>query len=127
MGVHSIRFWGRLSAAPKNYAQDLGWKSRKTSNGVLYTGYYRAYGLRYEGSVLKAHDGKLTFLIRKPPIELLRDTEFGGCFHAADDGWWLVAYKPWSLPADAPSGIAAIQKTLLKAFEIRAEKRRSQY
>jgi len=120
----SLVMKGRPLAAPKAYAQDLGWRTEWTAQGTIYIGYYRAPGLRYEGWV-DDNRGKLQFYIRKPPINLLHDTDFGGCFHPRNNDWWLITFKPYDLPADLSSGVAAIQKALRRAFEVRAARRRS--
>lgn len=112
-------------AAPKNYRQQLGWQSRESGDDLIFTGQYRVSGLRYDGWVRRDASRKLSFFIRNPPIEWLRDTEYGGCFHPRNDGWWLIGFKPNDTPADVSSGIAAIQKALGCAFEIRAQKRRT--
>jgi hypothetical protein len=124
MSVLSALFGGQPSAAPRNYAQDLGWKKQMSANGTVYTGHYRAAGLRYDGWILW-REKRPEFFILKPPIDLLRDTDYAGCFHARNDGWWLITFKPYDVPADVASGIAAIHKTLRKAFELRAARRRN--
>ncbi len=116
---------GQPSAAPKSYAQELGWASHTGPDGTVYTGHYRMPGLRYEGWIVE-DNGKLTFYIKKPPIDLLRATDFAGCFHCNNDDWWVVGFKPYDMATDVASGIAAIQKTLWKAFQVRTAKRRAQ-
>src|SRR5690349_17233710 len=122
MSILSLFRRGQPKAAPKTYDQDLGWARKETMDGTVYTGYFRAVGLRYEGWILQQRKS-LQFYILKPPIQLLRDTEFGGCFHAQNDGWWLIAFKPYHAPRDASSGIAAVQKALLRAFQLRTTRR----
>ncbi len=116
---------GQPSAAPKSYAQELGWTSRKSGSGTIHTGHYSVLGFRRQGWIFEHDQGKLEFYIFKPPIELLRATEYAGCFHARQDDWWLVAFKPSAAPVDVSSGIAAIQKSLRRAFEVHAASRRS--
>jgi len=123
MSVGSTRLRGQPRAALKNYADELGWTRRRAPDGAAFTGYYRASGLRYEGWVVE-HDDKLLFYILRPPMNLLRETDFSGCFHARNDGWWLVSFKPDDRPADAASGIASIQKALRDAFRTRSDLRR---
>jgi hypothetical protein len=116
--------WGQPCAVPKDYTHELGWTHHRTADGTVYTGHYRATGLRYQGWVLLNDKGKLSFYIHKPPMGLLRDTDYAGCFHFRNDGWCLVTFKPYDVPADVSSGIAAIQKALRNAFETRTAKRR---
>ena len=110
-------------SGPRRYSEDLGWRRRHTPIGTIYTGLFRARGLSFHGWARQDPDGKLHFLIYRPPIEILKDTDFSGCFHEYADGWQLVAFKPYAQPPNVDSGIAAIQKALLKAFAIRAAKR----
>jgi hypothetical protein len=112
--------WGRPGAAPRYYSDDLGWKTQQTSDQFVYTGYYRVVGLRFDGYIRESKNGgQLYFFVRKPPIQLIRDTEFAGCFHARNDDWFLVGFKDRAQPKDVNSGIAAIQRVLLKAFRVR--------
>ena len=111
-----------LAPAPKTYAQELGWQGNRTNAGIEHTGRYRAPGLQYRGWVLQKNGG-LQFFIHKPPMDLLHDTDFSGCFHARNDGWWLISFKPHAIPPDLASGIAAIQKALRRAFEVRLARR----
>src|SRR5437868_5989454 len=105
MSVHPTIVRGQPSAAPKDYAQELGWKSKSgpTADSAVYSGYYRAAGLRYQGWVLQQTNGKLLFYILKPPISLLRKTQFAGCFHFRNDEWWLIGFRPDAVPADLAS------------------------
>jgi hypothetical protein len=108
----------------KAYSQDSGWRRDMTGKGMVYTGYYRVPGLRYSGWVSQKWSGTLLFYILNPPIALLRETEFGGCFHfAGNDGWWLISFRPEARPPDVDSGVAAIQLALRQAFVARAAKR----
>jgi hypothetical protein len=107
----------------KVYAEELGWQSRTTNDGLVHTGNYRAAGLKYSGWILEKVGGKFQFFIHNPPIKLLRSTDFAGCFHACNDGWYLIAFKPHSVPAEISSGIAAVQKALRNAFEVRVSTR----
>ena len=126
MGTQSQLVRGRRPAAPKGYAYELGWRGHEEDEDTVYRGQYRARGLRYEGWIVETKAGKLTFYILNPPLDLLRETDFGGCFHYNNGEWWLIGFKPFDRPADAASGIAAIQKSLLVAFEARSAKRRAQ-
>lgn len=121
------RLQTRTAPPVRTYARELGWSTQPGSpGGTVHRGYYRAFGLRWDGYVYQSSKG-LDFYILNPPMELIRDTDFGGCFHTAgNDGWWLIAFKPYAKPADLDSGVAAIQYVLLNAFQIRAAKRRQQ-
>lgn len=120
------RIQSRAAPPIRTYARELGWTSQPSrEGGTIHQGYYRALGLRWDGYVHQTFKG-LDFFILNPPIQLIRDTNFGGCFHARNDGWWLVAFKPDAKPSDLDSGVAAIQHVLLNAFEVRAAKRRQQ-
>ena len=113
------------TSSVRTYARELGWASKPSPPGTVHTGYYRAVGLRWQGHVYQTSKA-LDFYILKPPVDLIRDTDFGGCFHARNDGWWLVAFRPEAIPPDLDSGVAAIQYVLAKAFQVRAAKRRRQ-
>jgi len=104
--------------------QELGWRSSPAGDVVQFSGQFRLAGLRYDGYVRQELGGRLSFYIHNPPIVWLRETEYGGCFHPRDDGWWLVSFKPHEVPADASSGVAAIQIALVAAFATRTRKRR---
>jgi hypothetical protein len=117
---------GQPLAAPKDYAEELGWVRQRTAESIVFTGYFRAPALRYRGWILQEQSGKFNFFIHRPPIELIRDTDSAGCFHPKNDGWWLITFKPDAQPADIASGIAAIQKVLRKAFEVRLARRTPQ-
>ena len=117
---------GRQVAAPKTYAQELGWTARRDGKSAVYSGHYRARGIRYEGWIVTKSGGKLLFYILNPPLALLRETEFGGCFHFNNDDWWLIGFHPGDQPTDVCSGIAAIQKALMEAFNVRTAKRRTE-
>lgn len=109
----------------RTFSRDLGWTSEFQCDGSkVHRGLFMAVGLRWQGYVHQK-SGKLEFFIQNPPIQMIRDTEFSGCFHARNDGWWFIGFKPEALPADLDSGIAAVQHVLRTAFERRAEKRRS--
>jgi hypothetical protein len=126
MNAYTTTLKGRLSAAPRDYAQELGWSGQQTSEGTVFKGHYRAPGLRYDGWILRSPDGKLSFYILRPPMDLIRDTDYSNCFHARNDGWWLITFKPYDMPADVASGVASIQKVLRQAFGNRTAKRRRQ-
>lgn len=108
------------------YSDDLGWQRQRTAEGIVHSGTYRGPAVRYSGWILEDND-TLAFYIYKPPINLLRDTEYGQCFHPQKDGdWWLIGFRPYARPADVSSGIAAIQKALRTAFTTRLRSRRTQ-
>ena len=107
----------------RSFAEDLGWQHRETTNGTVYTGFFRVHSLAFPGWIRHDRTGKLHFLIHQPPMELLRETEYFGCFHPRGDGWQLVTFKPHEEPPDPHSGIASIQKALLDAVSLRMKKR----
>src|SRR5438128_7752 len=91
--------------APRSYAQDLGWTSDSTAEGLSWTGSYRACSLRWQGYIHQPRGGgRLCFYILRPPFDVLKDTHFGACFHARNDGWWLVSFD-LSAPPNLDSGI----------------------
>ncbi len=109
----------------RTFSRDLGWTSEaQREGGTVHRGFFRATGLRWQGYV-RQKSGKLDFFVLNPPIQMIRDTQFSGCFHARNDGWWFIGFRPEALPPDVDSGIAAVQHVLKTAFEKRAEKRRS--
>lgn len=119
-------FQNRTAVPVRTYARELGWTSQPSREaGTIHRGYFRALGLRWDGYVYQTSKG-LDFYILNPPIQLIRDTDFSGCFHAANDGWWRITFKPYALACDLDSGVAAIQHVLLNAFQVRAAKRRQQ-
>jgi len=120
-----VNFAVPVTPMPKTFDQQLGWVQERTAEGVVYQGLYRAVGLRYTGWILKRADGTFLFHILKPPITLLRDTEYEHCFRPRNSGWWLVDFQPAAEPVDVSSGIAAIQKALRTAFHTRLEQRRN--
>ena len=81
--------------APLTFAQDMGWKSRPGQDGrTEYTGFFQACSLRWLGEIYHERDNTLHFYIHQPPIGLLRHTDYSGCFHARDHGWYLITFKP---------------------------------
>ena len=124
MSLTFRRVAGQPQAAPRTYSEELGWTAERTAQGIVYKGNYLVRSLRYQGWVLQ-QDRKLQFYILNPPIQLLRETNFGACFHIRNDGWWLISFKPHDIPADLASGVAGIQKTLHTAFETRETSRRA--
>ena len=117
-------FTGQQRAAPRSYSLDSGWSAQRQADGTVHTGYYRAVGRTWQGWIYEGRKGKLECFIFQPPIELIRATEFAGCFHARGDDWWLITFKPSAKPDGVDSGIAAIQKTLFKAFQQQLPRRR---
>ncbi len=111
--------WGRPRAAPvRTYAQDLGWMSRRASNGqILHEGFFCAARQRWQGRILQTGP-RFDFRILNPPIGVIRGTEWEGCFHAISrDGWWRITFRPWSQPRDLDSGITAINAVLQTCFQ----------
>jgi hypothetical protein len=100
-------------AAPLTFTQDMGWKCQSGEGGRLeYTGYFQACSLRFRGEIYHEPDNSLYFYIHQPPIGLLQHTDYAGCFHPRDYGWYLISFKPYAKPANVDSGIYSIQQAL---------------
>jgi hypothetical protein len=107
-----------------DYARDNGWKMQRVAAGILYRGFYHAARQRWEGAVIQKGN-KFDFKILKPPIGVIRGTEWEGCFHSVSpDGWYHISFKPNHLPKDASSGIVAINKILQLCFQRAVSRRR---
>ena len=111
------------TGGPRRYAEDLGWRIRFTPEGTVYTGLFRAGGLTFHGWIRQDPTGQLHFLIHRPPMQMLRETDYFGCFHQRNDGWQLVAFKPYAQPPNVDSGIGAIQRALIRTLQERASRR----
>lgn len=124
-----VGFFWRLWKEPepkmpvRTYAIDLGWSStRRIGGNAIHRGFYHAARQRWQGLAVQQGQ-KFEFRILKPPIGIIRGTEWEGCFHAiSTDGWWHVTFKPYSEPKDLDSGIAGINKILQVCFRRAAAK-----
>jgi hypothetical protein len=103
--------------AALTFAQDMGWKSQLGTGGrTEYTGFFQACSLRWKGFIYQELDNTLDFYILNPPVGLLRHTDYAGCFHARNDGWYLITFKPYAKPINVDSGISAIQRALAESI-----------
>ena len=118
----SVGTGGQPGAAPRTYAQDMGWAVKALPDGMVYRGYFRAKGLRWQGQIQCAPDGRILVFIENPPLGFIRSTEWAGCFHATSTGkWFQVTFKPYAPAKDVDGAIAAVNKIL--GVSIRATNR----
>ena len=104
----------------RTLSKDLGWTSTRENGYRESYGFFRPNGLRWDGYIVENNYQSFRFYILKPPIRLLRRTEWAGCFHSiGDSGWYRITFKPWSIPKDVDGGIAAVNKVLRNIFRRR--------
>ncbi len=109
---------GQSGAAPRTYAQDMGWKPTRRPGYILHEGHFRTVGLRWRGFAREC-SGSFDFYIFDPPIGFVRNSQWAGCFHLGDGRWYHITFVPGQQPKDLDSGIAAINKVLSRSLRSR--------
>ena len=109
------------SDSVRTMAQDSGWVSSSKANGtIIHKGNYIWGRRRWRGEV-EQQGGTFHFFIWNPPIELIRMTEYAGCFHleSVREAKYRISWKVGQYPKSLSSGIISVNRVLNEAMSLR--------
>lgn len=117
---------GARKRPSSSFAEMNGWKSvGMTIRGRRFEGYFWAKGYRWRGEAIKKLDGYVDMFIWNPPMNAIRSSNFGACFHPTDQrNKWLVNVKSQATNfkiVDLNAGVAAVNDMLSIVFRAAAK------